>query len=93
MSNLDKLKAISNSSGYNYIMLHSGDIFLIFSKRIVVNSDFEILNHHEQDQYTVVFECIYDREMFEKSANDGLFTKSIKLKDIQGMKQFGSFKF
>lgn len=88
MNNLDKINAINNSRGYVYFQLHCGDIFLFNSIGKIEIPDFTQLGLFDQDQYSVVFEFIYDRDEFEKTSGGGTFTKSVKIKDIQSMKEF-----
>jgi hypothetical protein len=93
MGNEDKIKALNTASGLNYLLLISGDIYLIDCNIKIEMPDFEQMPLHIRDTYEVIFRCITDREKYLNNSGDASFNKSIKVKEIQGMKAFGKIKF
>lgn len=93
MGNQDKIKAINAASGLNYLLLFSGDIYLIDCNVKIEIPDLEQMSAHQWDTYEIIFNCIPNREKYLNNSNESTFIKSIKVKEIQSMKAFGTIKF
>lgn len=81
---ITKIKTIKHVSGLHYILMQSGDLFLVdFKHDTMIEPDYSTMNDYEIDQITFWFECIYDRE------ENGIFQKRLKIKDIESLIPFG----
>jgi hypothetical protein len=72
--------------------MFDGVIFLYNSKIKIESPDIDSMNDLARNQFTITIELVYDKEEYEKTFDSGVFTKTIKLKDIHAIRRFKDVK-
>lgn len=88
---IGKINAL-NQGGYIYLQTKLGDIFLYDSKTKLELPDAGSMDYVTRDQYSINLELIYDREIYEKTNTEGVFKKTLRLKDITGIQAYKRVK-